>query len=150
MSDTTRYVLDTNVLLFDPEALLAFPGAEVIVPITVIEEIDQFKSEVSETGRNARLVSKTIDRYRRTGSLSDGVEQENGSRLRVYVWNQEGDGLPRELDLRRSGNRVLACGLRVPWPLLAVGALLSVGALVEAHREPSVPLDWSSGWDGGR
>ena len=31
MSDATRYILDTNVLLFDPDALLAFPGAEVIV-----------------------------------------------------------------------------------------------------------------------
>ena len=113
MTQRTRYLLDTNVLLYDPNALLAFPQGEVIVPITVIEEIDQFKSEVSETGRNARLVSKAIDQYRLTGSLSAGVEQKNGSRLRVYVWNQDGDGVPRELDLRRAGNRVLACGLRL-------------------------------------
>ena len=55
MAADTRYILDTNVLLFDPDALLAFPDAEVIVPITAIEEIDQFKGEVSETGRNARI-----------------------------------------------------------------------------------------------
>ena len=113
MSRTTRYLLDTNVLLHDPDALLAFPQGEVIVPITVIEEIDQFKGEVSETGRNARLVSKTIDAYRRTGSLTGGVEQANGSMFRVHVWTREATDLPKELDLRRSGNRVLACALQL-------------------------------------
>ncbi len=113
MSELTRYLLDTNVLLYDPEAMLAFPEGEVIVPITVIEEIDQFKGEASETGRNARLVSKIIDQYRRTGSLSKGLEQSNGSRFRVHIWNQDVQGLPRELDLRRSGNRVLACALQL-------------------------------------
>ena len=113
MSERTRYLLDTNVLLYDPDSLLAFPEGEVIVPITVIEEIDQFKSEVSETGRNARLVSNTIDEYRRTASLTAGLEQANGSRFRVFVWNPEAETLPRELDLRRSGNRVLACALQL-------------------------------------
>jgi PhoH-like ATPase len=113
MSGTTRYLLDTNVLLYDPDALLAYPEQEVIVPITVIEEIDQFKSEVTETGRNARLVSKTIDTYRRTGSLSGGVRQANGSTFRVHIWSTESARLPRELDLKRSGNRVLACALQL-------------------------------------
>jgi PhoH-like ATPase len=109
----TRYLLDTNVLLYDPDALLAYPEGEVIVPISVIEEIDQFKSEVTETGRNARLVSKAIDTYRRTGSLAGGVTQPNGSVFRVHIWNQDAAGLPRELDMRRSGNRVLACALQL-------------------------------------
>ena len=113
MTAKTRFLLDTNVLLYDPDALLAYPQGEVIVPITVIEEIDQFKSEVTETGRNARLVSKTIDTYRRTGSLAAGVKQANGSTFRVQIWNQDSGPVPRELDLRRSGNRVLACALQL-------------------------------------
>ena len=113
MSASTRYLLDTNVLLYDPNALQAYPDGEVIVPITVIEEIDQFKSEVTETGRNARLVSKTIDTYRRTGSLAGGVTQPNGSTFRVHIWSTDGNALPRELDMRRSGNRVLACALQL-------------------------------------
>ena len=111
MTQRTRYVLDTNVLLYDPGALAAFPDAEVIVPITVIEEIDQFKKEMSETGRNARLVSKTIDDYREKGSVALGLKQDNGSLLRVFVWSREDSQLPRELDPRRSGNRVIACAL---------------------------------------
>ena len=113
MSERTRYLLDTNVLLYDPDALLAFPDGEVIVPITVIEEIDQFKSEVSETGRNARLVSKSIDRHRQSGSLAAGLQQSNGSTLRVHIWSPDSDGLPKELDLRRSGNRVLGSALQL-------------------------------------
>jgi len=113
MTAPTRYLLDTNVLLYDPNAILAYPDGEVIVPITVIEEIDQFKSEVTETGRNARLVSKSIDTYRRTGSLAAGVRQPNGSTFRVHIWNAEGGPLPPELDMRRSGNRVLACALQL-------------------------------------
>lgn len=112
-SAKTRYILDTNVLLYDSAALSAFPDAEVIVPITVIEEIDQFKKEMSETGRNARLVSKTIDQYRQQGSLSDGLVQENGSMLRVFVWNRENGHLPTELDSKRAGNRVLACAMHL-------------------------------------
>ncbi|MDH5752862.1 MAG: PhoH family protein, partial [Deltaproteobacteria bacterium] len=109
----TRYLLDTNVLLHDSDALFAFPDAEVIIPITVIEEVDQFKKEMSENGRNARLVSKTIDKYRQTGNLSRGLDQPNGSRIRVYVWNKEMKGVPGELDMRRAGNKVLACALRL-------------------------------------
>jgi PhoH-like ATPase len=107
----TRYVLDTNVLLYDPGALNAYPEGEVIVPISVIEEIDQFKKEMSETGRNARMVSKTMDEYRMTGSLARGFKLPNGSMLRVFVWDRDESLLPKDLDQRRSGNRVLACAL---------------------------------------
>ena len=107
----TRYVLDTNVLLYDPGALDAFPDGEVIVPISVIEEIDQFKKEMSETGRNARLVSKTMDEYRQAGSLAQGFQLPNGGGLRVFVWDRDESLLPKDLDQRRSGNRVLACAM---------------------------------------
>ena len=111
MTGKTRFLLDTNVLLYDPDALLAYPEGEVILPITVIEEIDQFKGEVTETGRNARLVSKSIDAYRQAGSLAGGVQQPNGSTFRVHLWKNDPANVPRELDMRRSGNRVLACAL---------------------------------------
>lgn len=111
-ASTRRYILDTNVLLYDPDALLAFPDGEVIVPITVIEEIDTFKKEMSETGRNARLVSNAIDAYRRQGNLSQGVVLDNGSRFVVHAWRLGSDVvLPAELDMRRSGNRVLAAAV---------------------------------------
>jgi PhoH-like ATPase len=51
-----NYILDTNVLLHDPNSLLNFQENLVLIPIEVIEEIDRFKRESSELGQNARSV----------------------------------------------------------------------------------------------
>jgi PhoH-like ATPase len=89
MTTRKRFVLDTNVLLHDPLALEHFADNEVIIPINVIEEIDQFKRELSERGRNARLVSRFIDQYRVTGGrLADGVVTAHGGLLRVALTSQ--------------------------------------------------------------
>lgn len=81
-----RFVLDTNVLLHDPLALEHFADNEVIIPIHVIEEIDQFKRELSERGRNARLVSRYIDQFRMAGGrLAEGVKTASGGMLRVAL-----------------------------------------------------------------
>src|SRR5580698_11003813 len=78
-----NYVLDTNVLLHDPNCLLNFQKNNVLIPIEVIEEIDRFKRESTELGQNARTVSRTLDALRTRGRLSEGVELENGGCLRI-------------------------------------------------------------------
>lgn len=81
-----NFVLDTNVLLHDPGAIHHFETHNVIVPIYCIEEIDQFKKELSERGRNAREVARTLDELRgQGGKLSEGVPLSNGGRLRVAM-----------------------------------------------------------------
>ena len=59
-----NYVLDTNVLLHDPHAIFRFEDNNVIIPIYVIEEVDQFKREGSERGRNARSIARVLDELR--------------------------------------------------------------------------------------
>ena len=78
-----NYVLDTNVLIHDPNAIQHFQDNNVIIPLKVIEEIDQFKRDLSERGRNARLVSRLLDDLRQHGKLSDGVPVSNGGMLRI-------------------------------------------------------------------
>jgi len=68
-----NFVLDTNVLLHDPRSLSGFDDNDVVVPIHVIEEIDNFKRDLSSLGRNARQVSRTLDEFRIAGKLKDGV-----------------------------------------------------------------------------
>jgi PhoH-like ATPase len=81
-----NYVLDTNVLLHDPHAMFRFEDNNVIIPIYAIEEVDQFKREGSERGRNARSIARLLDELRdRGGSLSNGVSLESGGTLRVAV-----------------------------------------------------------------
>jgi len=80
-----NYILDTTVLLYDPNALFAFEENNVIIPITVIEEIDRFKNDMSEVGRNARQTSRILDKLRVKGSLSSGVKLDNGGLLSVKI-----------------------------------------------------------------
>ena len=81
-----NYVLDTNVLLHDPQAVFKFEDNNLIIPIFVIEEIDNFKKEMTERGRNARQVGRYLDNLREQyGSLSEGVQLPSGGSLRVAV-----------------------------------------------------------------
>ncbi len=80
-----NYILDTNVLLHDPDSVHSFQDNTVIVPIYVIGEIDHFKKEASELGRNAREVARILDGYRERGKLSDGVTLDGGGILKVAI-----------------------------------------------------------------
>ena len=99
------YILDTNVLLHDPNSLLNFKENSVILPIEVIEEIDRFKRESTELGRNARTVSRMLDGFRGDGSLSDGVKLPNGGSLRIAIQKNghDANGLNNTVD-----NRILS------------------------------------------
>jgi PhoH-like ATPase len=87
-----NYILDTNVLLHDPHSLLNFQENNVFIPIEVIEEIDRFKRESSELGQHARMVSRMMDGFRETGSLSAGVKLPNGGSLRIIFKDTNGNG----------------------------------------------------------
>ncbi len=104
-----NYVLDTNVLLHDPQAIFKFSDNNVIIPLTVIEEIDRFKKEQSETGRNARQISRMVDEFRAHNSLVEGVPLESGGTLKVAIYREEFlKKLPPELRVDRGDNRILA------------------------------------------
>jgi PhoH-like ATPase len=81
-----NYVLDTNVLLHDARAFYAFADNNVIIPIYVIEEIDTFKKDQSELGRNARQVARLLDMHRSNdGGLSHAQPMETGGTVRVAL-----------------------------------------------------------------
>src|SRR6185295_12530263 len=81
------FILDTNVLLHDPQAIFKFEDNDLIIPIYVLEEIDRFKRDSSERGRNGREVGRLIDSLREEsgGSLAAGTAVGSGGTLRVYV-----------------------------------------------------------------
>ncbi len=81
------FVLDTNVLLHDPRAIFKFDEHEVVLPIYVIEEVDHFKRDMNELGRNARMLTRFIDELREEAhdNLQGGVAMPSGGRLRVAV-----------------------------------------------------------------
>ncbi|MEW6110047.1 MAG: PhoH family protein [Nitrospirota bacterium] len=80
-----QFVLDTNVLLHNSKSLFDFEDNDVILPIEVIEELDRFKRDADEKGRNARQIIRTLDELRTKGRLGDGISLNTGGRLRVLV-----------------------------------------------------------------
>src|SRR5215472_1253548 len=108
-----NYVLDTNVLLHDPRAIFRFEDNDVIVPIYCIEEIDQFKREGTERGRNARQVARLLDELREQGgSLSAGVTLSSGGMLRVAVPMRRPE-LPSALDKTSMDQAILQTAFEV-------------------------------------
>lgn len=106
------YVLDTNVLIHDPNALFNFENNNIILPIYVVEEIDKLKRSEGEKGRNARVTARTIDELRKNGSLFNGVSLPKGGTLKVEI---KGDykNLPSFLQKDVMDNRILAVLLEI-------------------------------------
>lgn len=106
------FVLDSNVLLHDPTAMFHFGDNHVVIPITVIEEIDRFKKEVSDVGRSAREVSRHLDALRERGKLSSGVDLDSGGKLWVALAREDyGLSLPEDLPQHKADNRILSVAL---------------------------------------
>ena len=103
------FVLDTNVLLHDPQAIFHFQEHDIVIPIVVIEEIDNFKKDPTEVGRNARSISRQLDKLRARGSLSQGVVLDGGGTLKVDVNNYQIDVGFFTLDKHKADNQILAC-----------------------------------------
>lgn len=108
-----NYVLDTNILLHDPFAIFRFDDNNVIIPIYVIEEVDQFKREGSERGRNARHVVRLLDDLREQGgSLSKGVTINSEGTLMVRVPSAHAE-LPSAIDKAAMDNAILQTAFEV-------------------------------------
>ncbi len=105
------YVLDTNVLLHDPNAVYAFEDNEVIIPAVVLEEIDSKKRNADELGRNARQISRMLDGLRSSGRLFEGIDLESGGSLKVELNHRSFARLQEVFADATSDNRILAVAL---------------------------------------
>ena len=130
------FVLDTNVLLHDPQCILKFQDNNLAIPVEVLEELDAIKGEQStERGRNARRVHRMLQELLPdTRSMHEGVELETGGTLSIIInpyllnpghWSPAMDRLRAILpDLTKKDNRILACALfvqeRFPPPTILV------------------------------
>jgi PhoH-like ATPase len=106
--DRKHFVVDTNVLLHNPNAIFLFADNEVIIPFDVIEELDSFKANNDDLGRNARTVIRHLDRLREKGNLSEGVAvEETGGSVRVVL--DEEQKLCPGLTANTPDNRIICC-----------------------------------------
>jgi PhoH-like ATPase len=145
-----HFVLDTNVLLLNPSALFMFEEHEVVIPLSVIEELDHFKKNNDDTGRNARQVIRQIDRLRAHGRLFDGVPVNDlGGTLRIDRCDRDA---PFSLDLGVPDNRILAVahalvedGKHTVFISMDINARVKADALgiqVESFEAQRIDADW--------
>jgi len=99
------YILDTNVLLHDPNAIKHFGDNEIIIPMVVIEELDNFKTSSDERGKNARLIARELDTLRQKGKLGKGVKLDNGGVLKVEFPKE--NKLPAQISFHKADNEIL-------------------------------------------
>lgn len=102
------YVLDTSVLLHDPRAPLAFPGAVVVIPAAVVEELDGKKHNADERGTKARAAARLLDELRGRGRLDEGVPVEGGGCIRVELNHRATQQLDRFFMEPTADHRILA------------------------------------------
>ena len=105
-----HFVVDTNVLLHNPNAMFLLKDNEVVIPFDVIEELDKFKGGTDDLGRNARSTIRHLDALRQQGNLADGVPiPQTGGRVRVIL--EEDQKLCPGLTVNTPDNRIICCAL---------------------------------------
>ena len=119
------FVLDTNVLLHDPESIFKFQNNNLAIPVEVLEELDGIKGEQStERGRNARRVHRILQELLPDSrSMLEGVKLENGGTLSIIINPYLSDPSRHSAsmhrlrailpDLSKKDNRIIAAALFV-------------------------------------
>jgi PhoH-like ATPase len=104
------YILDTSVCLTDASSIRSFGNNDIVLPLKVLEEIDNNKKRQDGAGTNARMVIRELDTLREKGSLSKGVRIAKGKGL-ICVKMVKRDGLPEDLDLSVPDNEIISVAL---------------------------------------
>ena len=100
------YVIDTNVLIQAPYGLHCFEDNQVVLPVVVLEELDNLKKSDGEIGANVRRAIRMLEELRLQGDLLEGVALPGGGTLRVEL-NYKDVELPPDLPDTKSDNRIL-------------------------------------------
>ncbi len=96
--------------MFDPLAIFKFDENNVYIPLIVVEEVDRFKKDQNENGRNARHFSRLVDDLRSQGPLTKGVKLENGGTLTISV-DKTPKAIHDAVDLSMPDNKILASAI---------------------------------------
>lgn len=107
-----KVVIDTSVILYDALAVKSFPKTDIYIPLALIEEVDRFKRDMGENGRNARQFSRFMDTLRSRGSLTEGVALDSGSYVYVSMSSLEKESLS-SLDIKNADNQILMTALLI-------------------------------------
>ena len=102
------FILDTNVLIHDPEAMFSFDDNDVYLPIYVIEEIDKLKEYNDRVGKSARETSRNSNL-----SLLEGLKNSTGGTFRIVLGENDSVNIPDSLNKNLTDNKIIGQALRI-------------------------------------
>lgn len=148
----STYVLDTCVLLADPQSPLRFDEHDVVLPLVVVEELDRKKTRMDEVGANARAAIRLLEELgaSRDGGLREAVNLPTGGSLRIELNGITSERLPLALDPLTPDHRILATCLNLDdageTVLVTKDAALRIkgaqlGVPVQDYRADTVPVE---------
>ena len=112
------FILDTNVLIHDPEAMFSFDDNDVYLPIYVIEEIDKLKEYSDRVGKSARETSRNIEKLKKEEknsnlSLLKGLKNSTGGTFRIVLGENDIVNIPDSLNKNLTDNKIIGQALRI-------------------------------------
>ena len=106
------FVLDTNVFIHRPDALLSFRDSEIVIPLWVLEELDKLKTGTEERARNARQAIRLIDSFSKRGKLNEGVYIPEINSVLIIAMVYDGDAA-LDMDMTRMDNKIILSALHL-------------------------------------
>ena len=145
----STFVLDTCVLLADPQAIVRFDEHDVVLPLVVVEELDRKKTRMDEVGTNARSAIRLLEELgaSRTGGLREPVGLPGGGSLRIELNGITSERLPAAFDPHTPDHRILATCMNLEGSVLVTkDASLRIksaqlGVAVQDYRADTVPVE---------
>ena len=103
-----NYVIDTNVMIHDPQFLYKFDDNNVIIPIICIQELDNLKNKEGIVGYQARSAARELNNIRNLGSINSGMKLPDGGTLTIELNHSDTACLPDGLDVSLNDTKILA------------------------------------------
>ena len=116
---TTIFVIDTNVFLTDSNSISNFENSDVVIPLKVLDEIDNHKKRQDSVCVHARGIIRKLDELRTKGNLFEGVylnedeTTQTKSSGKIFVKKYDPFTLPDDLDTENPDNQIIATALTV-------------------------------------
>lgn len=130
------YILDTNAILYNPDIINELENAEIVIPQVVLQELDKIKlaSNDRDLRYRARRASRILFDLAEKGSLTSGVKLENGSVVKVAIFNPNMD-YPDNLSIKNSDDKIIAIAYQVSKAAKKPGTLVTndLNMLVKAQ-----------------
>ncbi len=144
-----NYVIDTNVMIHDPNFLTSFSDNNVIIPVIAIEELDNLKRREGLVGFSARRVAKELQVLMAKGDIQKGIPLDNGGTLRVELNHLDTSVLPNGIDVHKNDSKIIAVTLNlqeaedIPTILVTKDLYMSIkaqslGAKVEDYQNDKI------------